>query len=932
MLLGGPLLWPAPNPQAETNVDAQQPDRLEFFEKRIRPVLAERCLPCHSSKLAEPKAGLRLDSKSGVRSGGGGGPVVVPGQPEKSRLIAAIRYQDPHLQMPPGGKLADQQIADITAWVAAGAPDPRGEDVINTPLSKRTIDYNRARRFWAFQPVRDYAPPSVKRGTWPTSSIDHFLLAKLEREGLRPAPPADKRTLLRRVFFDLTGLPPSPKEVEAFLADSSPRAYEKVVERLLASPHYGERWARHWLDVVRFAQTDGHDFDVDKPNAWRYRDYVIRAFNSDFPFNRFVMEQLAGDLLPKDRVQPGYEEPTIGTAFYYLGEVINLPADSGQALSDRIENQIDVIGKAFLGLTIACARCHDHKFDPIPTTDYYALAGFLYGSRPRQTCIDSPERVRQIAAISRQIEEVDRQIEAASPVTKPLQGFATQDPRYITFEDFAGVAFGSWKVTGQAFGPGPHNGWAHSGRHSNKLQGILVSREFVLDKRYIHVRLSGRGQVRLFVDEYANDTRIIRSDGPLVWKRLDAQMGHGNTAYFEIDDLDREQHIAVDHICFSDEKNPPEGATPAPVMHEGSEPDQGVAKLLAQRRELEAQIPLSTFALAAVDGTPANAKVHIRGNHKNPGPEVERRFLTVLAGENQPAVLEGSGRLELARRLTAPSNPLLARVMVNRVWTHHFGAGIVASVDNFGMTGDTPSHPELLDHLASFFVRSGWSIKSLHRKMVLSSAYRMSSRGDPGAEQIDPRNRLVHAMPVRRLEAEAIRDNILAVAGSLDPQLFGPGVTPYVSPSMDGGVAKLQPGPLDGAGRRSIYIQVRRNFLADMFLIFDYPLPTSTIGRRMVSTVATQALALMNGPFIVQQAERWARRIVAEDADRPRRVARMYVQAFARPPTHEETKIALDLVASLERSYSGPYPDAEARAWADLGHVLMQTAEFLFIR
>ncbi|MGH9722925.1 MAG: PSD1 and planctomycete cytochrome C domain-containing protein [Bryobacteraceae bacterium] len=858
------------------------PTQIEFFERRIRPVLVERCYECHGPKAAQPMSELRLDTRAGMLKGGERGPAIIPGDSENSRLIRAIRYQDPRLLMPPKGRLAPEHVEDFAAWIKMGAPDPRVESKELATAAPRGIDFARARKFWAFQPLK-----STSQAT-----VDSFLFAKLKSKGLAPAPPADRRTLLRRVYFDLIGLPPLPAEVDEFVNDRAPDAFRKVVARLLDSPHYGERWARHWLDLVRFAETDGHEFDVDKPNAWRYRDYVIRALNNDLPYNRFVREQIVGDLL-NDR-----DEAAVGSGFLWLGEVINTPVDTFQARADRIDNQIDVFGKAFLGLTVACARCHDHKFDPIPAADYYALAGFMHSSRPRQASIDAPERVAELRAIAKRLGD-------ARPYSPPPEPFRLNDSRYENFEDFAGDRFARWTVAGEAFGESPVAGLADSGRFADGFQGILISREFLIKKRYIHVRMAGTGRVRLFADEYTNSSRTLAGPDRFAWKTIDARMGVGNLAYLEISDLDQNGHVAVDQICFSDVKEPP-GPNDAALRARPA----GVAA---------SEIPLSTFALATVDAEPRDIRVHIRGSHANLGAEIPRRFLTVLSGDQQPGVGQGSGRTALADRLLRDATPLLARVMVNRLWKHHFGRGLVDTVDNLGMTGERPTHPELLDYLALKFIESGWSVKAMHRMIVLSAAYRMSSRPDAKADGADPRNEWLHRMPIRRLEAEAIRDGVLAVAGTLDRKMYGPSVPPYVSPYMDGDPrGKPKSGPLDGAGRRSVYIQVRRNYLTDMFLTFDYPLPITTIGRRNTSTVASQALYLMNSEFITQQAEHWARRITAEESDGARRVRRMYEEAFARPPEAEETAQALEFVAK--------------RSWADLAHVLINTTEFFYVR
>ncbi len=875
------------------------PAATEFFEKRIRPVLVERCYPCHGPAVAQPLGGLRLSSREGLRRGGDSGPALVPGDPDASRLIRAIRYTDPRLQMPPKGKLDSQQILDFENWVRMGAPDPRSGE--STEAKPRNIDFARARRHWAFQPLQATPPPPVRDARWPRGAIDRYLLARLEEKGLRPAPPADKRALLRRVWLDLTGLPPTVGETEAFLADASPQAFARVVDRLLGSPHYGERWARHWLDLVRYAETDGHEFDQDKPNAWRYRDYVIRAFNQDVPYARFLTEQLAGDLLAERRVTPDglIDETTVATGFYWLGEIINTPVDTYQALADRIDNQIDVLGKAFLGLTVACARCHDHKFDPIPMSDYYALAGFLRSSRLRQAAADAPA--------------VTERVRAALPDRPALPAPAKPalDGRYEVFEDFSRPDFGSWLRTGLAFGDSPTGGVAHSGRYGNALTGILVSRQFLIKQRYLHVRLAGRGLVRLFADEYTNGVRTLRGGEEMAWKTIDARMGQGNLAHLEIADLSPEEFIAVERIVFSDAKEPPanEGPTPPPPV------------------PIRMAVPPAHFAMATADGEPQDVPVHVRGNPRNLGAARPRAFLTLFSGGEQPPIVSGSGREELARRLLRDAAPLVARVMVNRVWQHHFGEGLVRTPDNFGLTGDRPTHPALLDYLARRFIEQGWSLKQLHREMLLSAAYQMSSRPAASrAELADPRNELLHRMPVRRLEAEALRDQMLAVAGTLDRRLFGPPVPVYLSPYMDGDPRSKPPGgPLDGLGRRSLYINVRRNYLPDQMLTFDFPPPITTMGKRGVSTVAPQALYLMNNELPHLEARRWATRVAREERDPAARVRRMYLEAFARPPAPRETQEALAFFAEVRRRFPRANPLVE------FAHVLFNSAEFLYV-
>jgi hypothetical protein len=742
--------------------------------------------------------------------------------------------------------------------------------------------------------------------------VDAFVLAKLEAAGLEPAPPADKATLLRRVTFDLTGLPPSPEEIRAFLADASPRAYEKAVERLLASERYGERWARHWLDVVRFAETSGHEFDFEKQEAWRYRDYVIRAFNQDVPYDRFVKEHLAGDLLPDPRVTPdgAQLDSPVGTGLFGFPEERNGATDLLEVRAEKMDSRIDVFGKAFLGLTIACARCHDHKFDPIPTADYYALGGVFESTQVVLGSIQSPAQRREAEAVLARGQAIG----------------APEAPRPPMLADE--VSLDGWRVSGLAFSGGTVNGMIDSRRGGlDKPMGTMISKSFVPTKKYIHVRLAGTkfNPVRehpslLAVTIFANG-RYPKGvagdgDGKLRWKTITLHEEIGQICHLEIADRRTDGHIVVDRIVFSDSKEPPAV--------------QGLPeKVAAVEAQAEAaSLPAEPFAMLAAEDNPRNLRIHVRGNHLNPGEEVPRGFLRVFSGGAAKPYTNGSGRLELAEALFAPDNPLTARVMVNRIWKHHFGEGLVRTTDNFGRMGERPSHPELLDYLARRFREGGWSVKAMHREMVLSSAYRMSSAAS-GAATADPGNRLLSHMRVRRLEGEAIRDAILSATGSLNLTPYGPGVTPHIGPYQDGR-GKPASGPLDGGGRRSVYLEVRRNFITPLFLAFDYPLPSTTVGRRSVSTVPSQALMLMNNEFVSSEAAKWAGRILRETADWNARLDAMYLRAFGRAPDALDRKDAREFLAEQAKRYGGDSEDA--RPWSDLAHMLFNSKEFIFVR
>ncbi len=937
---------------------ASEPTRedVEFFEAKVRPVLAENCFKCHAG--AKRKAGLSLESRDGLLKGGDNGPAIVPGAPEKSLLLRAVGYEDPDLRMPPRGKLPAEVLADLAEWVKRGAPWPAAA-AGPAAVKVKEFDLRERARHWSLRPLTHPAPPAVKNAAWPTSPIDYFILAKLEEKGLAPAAPADRRTLIRRVTFDLTGLPPTPAEIDAFLRDDSPGAFAKVVDRLLASPQYGERWARHWLDLVRFAETFGHEFDPEIPEAWRYRDYVIRALNADLPYDRFVTEHIAGDLLPAPRrhSEEKFNESVLATGFWWLGEAKHSPVDSRADQADRIDNQIDVFGKTFLGLTLACARCHDHKFDAVPTRDYYALAGYLQSSRQDRAFLDDPATR---APALRRMRDTVRQIQALVPdAAKPAAPAFDAGPGTV-FADFARGDWSKWFTTGEAFGDGPTRrgdvvvqpgasppvravppGLAHSGAIATTLQGTLRSPTFTIASKRIHYLVAGRqARVRLIL----NGLQLIQDpiygglafgvdNEALHWRTQDVSMWVGQRAYIEVLD-DGPGYAALAAVVFGDGPPPALRLPPAAPLTFDADAQKRVQALVGELRQVEAGLPPPRRGLATADGSPVDERVFIRGNPKTLGEAVPRHFLTVFGGDTVAAPGQGSGRLALARQMTDPARtPILPRVIVNRLWKHHFVEGIVRSPDDFGVLGQPPTHPELLDFLASTFVREGWSLKEMHRRLVLSSTYRMASRAERAADEVDPDNKLVHRMPIRRLEAEAIRDAMLAVSGRLDRAAFGPSVPPYLTPFMVGRGRPRVSGPLDGAGRRSLYVNVRRNFLTPMFLAFDYPTPFSTRGRRGVSNVPAQALTMMNNPLVVQQAERWAKRVLATPGTPRQRLDRMYEEALGRLPSDAEAADALAFVATeaTEARETREARNGEARAWADLAHVLFNVKEFIFV-
>ncbi|GIW88148.1 MAG: cytochrome c [Isosphaeraceae bacterium] len=956
---------------------AQDGDGRAFFEAKVRPLLIDRCQKCHGAEQA--KSGLRLDSRAGMEAGGESGPAVVPGKPQESLLIEAVR-QTGSLRMPPKERLSEAEIEVLERWVEQGAVWP-GEvgEAGGRVASAGTLDEaelaERARH-WSFRPIEPVEVPAVRDEQWPTNAIDRFLLAAMEAAGVRPAGPADRRTLIRRLTFDLIGLPPTVAEVEAFVNDGRPDAYERLVDRLLASPHYGERWGRHWLDLVRYAETAGHEFDYEIPLAWRYRDYVVRALNEDLPYDRFVREHLAGDLDPaprRDQVT-GRNESILGTGFLWLGEGVHSPVDLREEQVRRLDNQIDVVGKAFLGLTLACARCHDHKFDPIRQADYAALAGYFKSTRQQYAFLDRETAGREtLRSLRDELVEVAwegwRSDWARAGGGTGAGGSAGDG--VVVFEDFEGGTLEPWHASGEAFeSPAEATvrvgadalvvvpaGVAHSARISERLSGVLRSPTFTIEQNYIQYRVAGRGgRIQLIIEGFEKirdplygglAIRVDHGDA-MVTVVQDVRPWRGRRAYIELADgavadftgettrlVGGDGFVGLDAVWFTNDAAAVGGGEGLPVRY----PLEGLggegAALLSRFREAETALGEPTLGLAAVDGTGEDEHVLIRGNPRTPGPAVARRFLSVFdvregdgadgwsaRGRGEDSGVAGSRRWELAEAMMDVRHPLPARVVVNRLWQHHFGRGLVATPDDLGRMGEPPSHPELLDWLAAELIGSGWSLKSVHRRIVTSSAYRMASQGDPSADERDPGNRLWHRRELRRLEAEALRDALLAISGRLEAVLGGPSVPPHLTESMEGFGRPAVSGPLDGAGRRSLYINVRRNFLPPFWVVFDYPLPVTCMGRRHVSNVPAQALTLLNDPFVREQAERWARRARTEAGESAEATIEwMYQTAFARLPSAVERMAA--------RAFLGEEPN-EAD-WADLAHALVNVKEFLFI-
>ncbi len=954
------------------------PQQLDHFEKHVRPVLVEHCYSCHSAAAKKVKGGLRVDGRQLLLAGGDTGPAIVPGDAAKSRLIEAVRYANTDLQMPPKGKLPDDAIRAIEQWVKDGAAWPaetaKAAKADAFDLAKRKADH------WAWQPpvraeliIEKFKIQNLKS----YAAVDALLRDALAKKGLTAAPPADKLTLLRRVTFALSGLPPTPAEIAAFQKDDSPDAYAKVVDRLLASPHFGERWGRHWLDLVRYAESRGHEFEPDIPNAYQYRDYVVRALNADVPYHRFVLEHLAGDVLPDPRLnKDGANESAIGPGFWHLGEEVHSPVDIRQDQADRFDNRIDVATKAFLGLTVSCARCHDHKFDAISTKDYYALFGLLEGASYRQVRIDgwkqNREAAAELAGLRRSLQHA--LLQSAIQGGVPDAAYSRWAAKATTVIDYARLKPGEWLPDDVTFGDGPVSAGNRFVRRANDSWRLRFERRtaavfdpfwanlklaphtatdygplgkttragftirtpsFVLEKKRLYYLVRGGGVAYAAVAQHAvlggplhqNIVHPVKTSDEYRWVSHDVSGYVGQRLHVELT-ADPKTPFAVALVVQADDNPPglpPEDFDPKVLGYDSDELGVYGENLAAAERELAKKVVWeSRLAVSMWDGPAVDSPVFVRGNPRTPGPVVPHRSLEALAGAERIKHDGGSGRLELAKQWVDPKqNPLIARVAVNRVWHHLFGRGLVPSTDNFGVMGETPTHPELLDFLANQFVADGWRTKRLIRTLVLTDAYRMSSTGTPAADEADPTNALLHKFRVKRLEGEAIRDAMLSVSGRLDRTSGGPSVPIHLTPFLDGRGKPAVSGPIDGAGRRSLYLAVRRNFLSPFLLAFDTPIPFSTVGRRQVSNVPAQALILMNDPFVHEQAARWGKELAKQPGTVAERVGGMYLAAFGRPPTADEATACGEFVAGKE---------ADAKAWGELAHTLFTVKEFVFIR
>ncbi len=990
------------------------PEKIDF-NYHIRPILSQNCFVCHGPDVSTREANLRLDNfDHAILERENGGAAIVPRKAHKSLLLDRISSTDTKFRMPPPEAkktLSGREIALLERWIDQGA------------------EY---KPHWAFiTPELPKLPDSLTAGS-PTAIIDHLVGKELVSKGLEPSPRASRSSLVRRVSYLLTGLPPSPEDVQNFVSDSSPDAYEKMIDRSLESPHFGERWARHWMDLVRYGEGLGHEYDFTIGGAWQYRDYLIRAFNQDVPYDLFVKEHLAGDMLaePRSNPQEGYNESIFGTAHFFLGEGKHSPVDIKMEEADRIDNLIDVTSKTFQALTVSCARCHDHKFDPIPTTDYYSMYGMFESTRvvPHPAKV-SPSFEGQVARLKQIKQEIREQVVGQLALAKTTQVSSEsitrlanfvetlpgpkqqiQQPDHKIIGDFRQGTWKGWHSDGWAFGNGPMLGEPVLDVRSNNVVGLrsavassrviglgipgaLRSPNFLIENDSLAIRAAGlNGTIRIIVDNF----QIIRSplygnleihinDPRFNTYVFDMDLVKGHKAYIEfmpgsyggqsafrgafVFRSSPDDYIEIEYIVAFDKEIPnmnksqyddvnnsndtvkdamlawannKASAKEVAIINDWLEQEPGnysssaIKDLVKTYDSILAQLETPTYFIGVIEGDAVFSPVFIRGSPSKLSEErVPRHFLSATEAGPKDFPQGGSGRMAWAESVIDPNNPLTARVMVNRIWHHIFGRGIVESVDNFGVQGQLPSHPELLDYLALRFVEDNWSIKKMIRLIILSDSFRRSTEALDRNRTNDPNNIYLHHFPVRRLEAEAIRDELLAVSGRLDRTMYGEPVPVHLTEFMTGRGIPPASGPLDGDGRRSIYISIRRNFLSPMMLAFDMPIPFSTFGKRNTTNVPAQSLALLNDPFVHQQARNLAENILKDEDIQTvtDRVSEIYLRALSRKIRPEELLAAKTFLEMQAQDYGFKLEELENNAdlWTDYCHSVVNLKEFIHL-
>ena len=960
------------------------PGDTEFFEKKIRPLLAQRCLDCHSPE-KKVKGGLRLDSRDGWQTGGDSGTALVPGKPDESLLIKAVRYRDKDLQMPPKKKLSADEITTLEQWVKMGAPDPRSGAVAAT--KKQTgLSIEEGKRFWSYIAPKKAEPPVVKDAKWPRGTIDKFILAKIEENGLRPAGDAPPEVLVRRLYYSLIGLPPTPEQIDRFVqsaARNQQSAIAAVVDELLASPHFGETWGRHWLDVARFAESSGGGRTLLFKDAWRYRDYVIDAFNRDMPFDRFIREQIAGDLLPATNAEDRRRQLT-ATAFLALGPTNYEEQNKQQLRFDIIDEQLDTIGKGVLGQTIGCARCHDHKFDPIPQRDYYALAGILASTRTlfnytdnvarwiaAPLALDGPDEEKaraletKLASLKTDLDAAKKDLsKAKSALSKASAGagrnIAVADLPGIVVDDSDAKAIGPWEESKSVAGfigagyrtdQGGAKGTMtltyvpkipKSGRY--EVRFAFTANPNRANKVPIHI-FHADGQEKVFVNEREEPA----IDGHFVSLGT-FRFEQDGAGYVLVSNEGTKGHVVADAVQFLSEEEvaaaaaqPSAPAAPGDAADRRTKMESRVKELDSAMKKLSAEGPRRPSAMSVrEDDEIADTNIRVRGQVGQRGALVPRGFLRVLAAPAQPEFSQKeSGRRELAEWLVSAQNPLTARVFVNRVWGWLFGAGLVRTTENFGTTGELPSHPELLDYLALHFVEEGWSVKKLVREMVLSRTWQLAvenaERGTRNAESqtqvsagtnpqfSDPDNRLLAHANRRRLDAEQIRDTILTVSGELKLTVGGPNIVGAGDINANDSSSQNIEYKYEFADlRRSVYTPAFRNKRLELFEVFDFADINAPVGRRNVSTVAPQALYLLNSPFVLAQAKLAAERALASSAGDDERLVNAFRETLCRPPSGKERAACAKFVAGAEG-------ERRIEVWSQVYQTLFGSLDFRYV-
>ncbi len=1009
--------------------DLDLPKKVDF-NYHIRPILSQNCFVCHGPDSSSRKASLRFDISEGATIKlEHGGSAIVPGYPGKSLLLARISSDDPEFRMPPPEAkkiLSAREIALLRKWIRQGA---------------------KWDAHWAFMPAQMPELHTAMRKASTSETIDHLVDKKLKSKQIKPSLSASRNALIRRVSYILTGLPPKPEDVHVFISDASADAYEKMVDRYFSSPHFGERWARHWMDLVRYGEYMGHEYDYAIGGAYNYRDYLIRAFNQDVPYDQFVKEHLAGDMLTEPRYHPegGFNESILGTAYFFIGEGKHSPVEIKLEEADRIDNMIDVTSKTFQAMTVGCARCHDHKFDPIPTTDYYGMYGMIesarFGPIPARKTLKQEAQVTQLKELKKEIrsqlgthfqkvleslsrgpapsvaeeESRDSSLQSLNKKREYIQNLQELSPvedneKFKVIGDFRKGSWEGWYSDGWAFGEAPimgepmideetakvkglRTGIASSRSISRGVQGALRSPNFIIEQDSIAVRAAGHnGLIRIIVENFqiiqyplwgSLEKWIVDEE----WKTyvLDVSRLQGRKAYIQFTPghyglfpkqspqhtyrIKPEDYIEVEYAItfngellesYSDENNDQQnlahgiskqsiddwvseraGTNQIRALDNWLKELNGItyskptADLLTTYGNIATQLYDSTYVIGFSEGDAVFSSVFIRGSVNNRSEEkVPRRFLSAIQAGPDTFPQHGSGRLAWAEAVVDPENPLTSRVIVNRIWHHLFGKGIVETVDNFGLQGKLPSHPELLDYLALQMIEDGWSIKQMIKHILLSQTFQRSTSVMPENQKIDSENILLHHFPIRRLEAEAIRDGILAVAGSLNTEMYGKSVEIHLTEFMTGRGSPKDPGPLDGYGRRSVYMSIRRNFLSPMMLVFDMPIPFSTFGRRNTTNVPAQSLTLLNDPFVHDQACSWGERLSEQtNTSVTEKIHKIYLTAFSRKASEKELEEAKTVLEDLAQNYDSILEEMkdDALLWTDYCQTIFNLKEFIHL-